>query len=423
MWDKEEHLREVGMVYYSSLGLIEDTKLTNALKNVAYEEPSLIFKGYSCTYYYKNFGQAEFSTALVENDDGTKSLQGLCTHITGYHDYRMKVITIIDRCDKRCSCLCSPCGESSFSVVVSFVMPDVLPSILPGDTILFQGIASLYSGRFFSSTQEADKDKEVFEQRRVTGTELGFDPKFVFFKRDGHTNPDGLTPVYTKVYGLRRYPSILHMEYGRIRSICTLEADSPFGDVTIAVAEEWIPPHIIERFENNEDVYMYGLIHFSGDVAIQDYQKGAIFDEYHLLRVLRDSLMSGDFGRLEKNLSPKCEYYGYKGRRFSSAKEIINKIADVYSAQHEDKRDIAYYAVATVVGILDIEKAEYEVGKECLFQYSLNSNGEAQCVIFIEVEDGKISKIKFDYEAFYSFKVDKDTYIKAGRPIYANDYF
>ncbi len=416
------------MVYFSSLGLIEDDKLTEDLKNAAYEVPDLIFKGYSCTYYYKNFGKAEFTTALVENDDGTKNLMGLGAHIMGYHDYRMKVITIIDRCDMMCTCLCSPFDDGSIGIAVSFVMSDVLPSILPGDTILFQGIASLYSGRFFSSMAQADRDEEVFEQRRVTGTELGFDPKLIFFKGDGTARPDGLTPIYTKVHGLRRYPSKLQVEYDfpsrplRLCLICTLEADSTFGEVTIAVAEDWIPPHIINRLENNEDVYMYGLIHFSGDVAIQDYQKGAIFDEYHLLRVLRDSLETGDFKRLEKNLSPRCEYYGYKGRRFSCAEDIIDKIKDVYSAQHENAGDIAYYALATVVDILDPDKVEYEVGKECLIQYSLNSNGCAQCAIFIEVEAGKISKMKCDYEAFYSLEVDKDTYIKAGRPIFADMY-
>ncbi len=414
------------MVYYSSLALRLDNNLTEALKNVAYEVPELIFKGYDCTYYYKNFAYAEFTTSLVDYVDGTKELSGPATHIMGYHHYRMKVISLIDRSNIMCSCLCSPLDNDTFVIPVSFVMPDVLPSILPGDTILFQGIASLYSGRFFSSTEDADNDKEVSEQRRITATELGFIPKFVFYKRDGSTSePDGLTPVYTKVHDLRRYKSKLQVENSfpspifRPRFICTVEADSPFGEVTIAFPEDWISPVIIDRLENNLDVYMYGLIHFSGDVAIEEYQKGAIFDEYHLLRVLRDSLERGDFKRLEKNLSQSCEYYGYRGRRLSGIKDIIFKMSDVYCAQHEDKRDIAHYAIATVIDYTDENKAEYKKGKECLIPYSINSHG-AQCAAFIEVEDGKISKLKFDYENIYKFEVEEDTYVTPGRPIFTD---
>lgn len=391
------------MVSFSSLSLLPDSRLIEALNIAAYEAPDRIFKGYGCTYYYKNFGYGEFSTALLDNS-GSKELRGLSRHIMGYHNYKMKVVRTLDKSETGCLSICSPLCDSTINLLVSFVMSDVLPSILPGDTVYFQGLAFLYSGKFYSSKKEADKDKEASEERKTTGTEFGFVPKFIFFKGDGRTDPDGFTPIYTRVYGFRRYHS---PELGN--TICTVEADSPFGEVTIAVPETFLTPLIISRLERNKDVFMYGFIHFSGDVAIGEYQKGAVFDEAQLLRVLREALEMGDLGRLEKNMSKSCEYYGYNGRRLSGTEEIIPKMRDVLMAQHENEYDIAYYAVARVVEVLDPLKAEYEEGKECLLQYSINSKGRTQCIIFIDQEDGKISKMKFNYECCYRFEIDEET--------------
>lgn len=391
------------MVSFSSLSLVPDSRLIEALKRAAYEAPNRIFKGYGCTYYYKNFGYAEFTTALVDNS-GSKELRGLSRHITGYHNYRMKVVRTLSKNDNGALCVCSPLCDSTINLLVSFVMSDVLPSLLPGDTVYFQGLAFLYSGKFYSSKKDADNDKEASEERKMTGTEFGFSPKFVFFKGDGTADPDGFTPIYTKVRDLRRYPSL---EPGN--TICTVEADSPFGEVTIAVPEAYLTPFIISRLEKNLDVFMYGFIHFSGDVAVGEYQKGAVFDEAHLLRVLREALEKGDLGRLEKNMSKSCEYYGYNGRRLNGTEEIMPKMRDVFSAQHENRNDIAYYAVARVVEVLDSLKAEYEEGKECLLQYSINSKGRTQCIIFIDQENGKISRMKFNYENYYRFEIDEDT--------------
>lgn len=412
------------MISYASLGMRPDYRLYAALKNATREVPELVFTGYGGTYYYKNFGYAEFSIAEVENEKGEKELTGFGAHLMGYHNYRMRVRNLLYKGDMRCSSLCSPENDNSILIPVSFVLSDVLPSILPGDSIVFQGVAYLYSGRFYSSLDEADSDITCVEQRETTGAELGKSSGLIFFTGDDPSSSIPVVPLFTKVHSFKRYPS--YFQVGRnLSSACsepsfiyTVEADLPFGEVTIAVPDYYFTPLIISRLENNMDVFLYGYIHYSGDPAIEEYQKGAIFDETHLLRVLREALETGDLNRLGKNMIPECEYYGSNGRRLTGRKEIIMKMRDVIDAQNESRNYKQHHAAARITEVIDSDKAEYSVGKECLVSYSLISNGRAENLIFIEVENGKISAMKFIYDSCYEFKVDWNTYIPAGMPVF-----
>lgn len=404
------------MVYFEALGIHANRNLITSIIKETREKPSLIFKGYSGTYFYKNLGFAEFSLAEVENSDGSKELKGFNTHLSGYHNYEMKVSNLLNNKNMLCCCICHPVNDKSIQIPISFVMSDVLPSILPGDTVVFQGIAFLESGKFYLTEDDADNDTEIYQQRKIVAEKPEFAPKAVLFKGDGSPD-DGVVAVYTKVHGLKRYPSYIQTGNG-FSSIFTVEANSSFGDVTIAVPEEYLTPEIIRKLEKNQEVLMYGYLHFSGDVGIQKHQQGAIFDEPNLLRVLRQALETCELERLEKNLSQDCEYYGTSGRRLSGKDACISQIRTVLDAQHEDKNDIQHQAIATVIDVTDPEKAEYGIGKECLLSYSVNSEGHILCQIFIDVEDEKISALKFTYEPCYRFKIDENTLLRADMPIF-----
>lgn len=412
------------MISYASLGMRPDYRLYAALKYAVREVPELVFTGYGGTCYYKNFGYAEFSIFEGESGKGEKQLPGLDAHLMGYHNYRMRVRNLLYRSDMKCSTLCSMENDNSILIPVSFVLSDVLPSVLPGDSIVFQAVAYLYSGRFYSSLDEADSDITCVEQREITGAELGKASGLVFFTGDDPSSSIPVVPLFAKVHSFKRYP--YYFQVGRnLSSACTdasfiytVEAALPFGEVTIAVPEYYFTPRIISRLENNMDVFLYGFIHYSGDPAIDEYQKGAIFDETHLLRVLREALETGNLKRLQKNMSPECEYCGSDGRRITGRKEIIMKMRDVIDAQNESSNYKQHHAIAKITEVIDSDKAEYSVGKECLVSYSLISNGSGENLIFIEVENGKISAMKFIYDSCYEFKVDMNTYIPAGVPVF-----
>lgn len=403
---------EVDMVSFEALGLRRDNRLMAELIREAHDNPSLIFRGYSGTYYYRNLGVAEFSVEEIEKDDGAKEFRGFSTHLMGSHSYRMKISALMRSGDMKCCCLCSPSEDDSLVIPVSFVMGDVMPSLLPGDSVFCQTVAFLYSGRFYASDEDAENDSEVAQQRKLVTQE----PGFVFFRGDG-SPLDGYLPVYTEVHSLKRYPSYIQTE-DRFFSIFTVEAVLPFGEVTLAVSEGYLTPRIIRMLERGESVMMYGYLHFSGDVAVGEYQNGAVFDEAHLLRVLRDALETCNLERLERTLSPDCEYYGTEGRRLCGRADIVSQMRRVLDAQHENRDDIQHQAVATVIEVTDPDRAEYGIGKQCLLSYSVNSKGGAQCIIFIEVEDSKISTLKFRYESYYRMKVDESTFLPAGRPVF-----
>ena len=211
--------------------------------------------------------------------------------------------------------------------------------------------------------------------------------------------------VHTQIKSYEKHLCLSPIDTEYFAPLYTLEADSPFGDITIAVAEEDLPKEVMERLDRNEEVYLFGVVNFSGDVGIEEYQQGAIFDEEHLLRVLRQALETGEFERLWKNMADDCSFYGYCGRRLEEKDEIITKMKEVWNAQQERKEDIQYQAIGSITEVLVPERAEYGVGKRCLLSYSDHPEGII-CFNFIEVENEKISALKFIYDPLYHFALD-----------------
>lgn len=391
------------MVNVQSLGIKDNFKDYIKFFAFALDNPRLTFKGYNGTYYYKNLAQAEFSVAVTKDREGKKTLTGFGTHVMGNHNYKMRIDEVLENNEMSALCICTPLEGNPVSIPVSFVLSDVLPSILPGDTVVFQGVAALSSGSFFFSQEEAE-EKMGWKDQRYMGGELHLTPRLIFYRLDPSLEKD-YTPIYTKIKSYEKHPCLSQIDTNYFAPLYTLEADSPFGDITIAVAEEDLPPEVMERLDRNEEVYLYGIINFSGDVGIEEYQQGAIFDEEHLLRVLRQALETGEFERLWKNMAEDCSYYGYCGRSLKGRDEIIKKMKEVWDAQHENEKDIQHQAIGTITEVLVPQRAKYRVGKRCLLPYCDPSQG-IMCFNFIKVENGKISTLEFIYDLLYHFEAD-----------------
>lgn len=390
------------MVHFQALGVKDSFKDYMKFFTLALDKPRLTFKGYNGTYYYKNLGHAEFSAAVVENKDGEKTLMGLGTHIMGHHNYRMRIEEVLENDEMSALCVCTPLEGDIVNIPVSFVLSDVLPSILPGDTVVFQGVAALSTGKFFFSEEEAENELG-WKGQRYMGGELHLAPRLILYKMDPSLDKE-YTYIYTKVKKIEKHLCLSQINREDFVPLYTLEAESPFGDITIAVAEEDLPGQVIIRLISNAEVYLYGIINFSGDVGIGEYQEGAVFDEEHLLRVLREALETGDFERLWKNMTEDCSYYGYAGRRLNGRDAITAKLKEVWDAQHENEKDIQHHAIGRITEVISPEKAKYGIGKHSLLSYC-DPNDGVICLDFIEVTDGKISKVEFIYDPVYKFEV------------------
>lgn len=393
------------MVNFEVLGIPRDFPEPEMLFQYAVKKPSLIFKGYRGASYYVDICGAEFSVTVVDDGNGGKMGVQTNVHFRGYHDYTMRIEKVIKNDDSGCLCLCAPqikegIFANKMAVPVSLVMSDVLPSILPGDKIYFQGIAFFMEGNFFNSPEEAT-------------AALGFDLKngplqsgMVFLGRRGYENYE-FVQLFTKVKDLRVYSPVTET----CSPIYTVEGETPFGEWTIVVPASRLDHNLVERLMKGEECVLWATAALSGDVAVDKYQKGAIFDEEHLLRLLGYALETGDFKKLENNISEECSYVGSKVK-LQGRGDVLRHLEYVYTEQHKKVDDINYFLRATIKERLDEEKCEYKEGKRCLLPIVRDEKailGQA----FIKVEDGKIAKIEFVYGQYYRFEIDRDDEYKA----------
>lgn len=393
------------MVNYEVLGIPREYPEPERLFSYAFLKPSLTFKGYRGVSYYVNAGEAEFSVTVVDDGKGGKTGVAPNTHFRGYHNYMMRIERVIRNDDGGCICLCAPqikdgVFSSKTPLPVSLVMPDVLPSILPGDRIYFQGVAFFIDGAFFKSLEEATDA-------------IGLDSKdgalpsgMVFLGRRGYENYS-YVQFYTKVKDLRVYIPVTE----GCSPIYTVECETTVGEWTIVVPEYALGHGILERLSSGEELVLWATVALSGDVAIDEYQGGAVFDEEHLLRLLRYSLETGDFKKLENNMSEDCSYVGskvvLKGRG-----DILGHLEYIYTEQHKREEDINYFLMGTITGKKDEDKCEYGEGKRCILPIVRDEKGFSGQG-FIKVEGGKIVSIEFVYAPYYRFEIDRDDEYKA----------
>ena len=387
-----------------SFGITEDYPYTENLFLYSMSKPKLVFHGYKGLYCYQQYGYAEFSCGVMENKEGKKEFKEAFLHVTGNNMYKMKIEEVLSRSELSCVCLCSTLKGEYAQVPVHIVFSDCLPSILPGDVVNFQGVLFLEHGYIRETIEEAEK-AIGFPEIKLMGSVIHLADGFSSPLLDENEKPVLFLSSISEYYMLPGIPAIGDESP---KPVYAATINTEIGNATLI-----IPPFVIE--ENKEQIeelkkgkkmYVTGFYVMSGDVGIDEYQDGAIFDEEHLLRLFREALELRDYSRIENYIAEDCTYLGWK-KQLKGKKEILEKFLEVDKNQKASPENYQHFYIGKVTEIVDADKAEYGIGKRCLLSTREQNRSAVICVGFIELNDeNKVSAIKFIYEDIYKFNVD-----------------
>ena len=391
------------MIYLDGLNIPENYSLDPLrLFDYAYDNPRRIFNGYKVDYHYQHVGYAEFNTAVMKKQDGKDEIVGLSTHMMGDNIYRMKIEEVISTENSEYLCLCSTLDGDYGQVIVSIEMPDVLPSILPGDIIKVQGVGWLLACSFFDDRESAEK--EIGLDVKLMGTQLHLKPGISFVDDKGK----GTMQIFTKAHSIKRHtglPTTMEKDdVGNLYLYC-LEVESHIGPLSLVIPKRILPDETYEKLLAGQEQYIIGRYVFSGDAAIDEYNDGAIYDEENLLRLLRHCLDTGDFSRLDRAIADDCRYDGWK-KHFDRKEDIIESLKNVQRIQI-DEGHRTFHCLGTITEVLMPDVAVYPVGKRCLLEGVVKGKG-LRGFCFIELNsDNRIGHICFVYDPVYKFRLDK----------------
>ena len=170
--------------------------------------------------------------------------------------------------------------------------------------------------------------------------------------------------------------------------------------------------HTIEQILKTERHVMrvgsiiVGLCRLSGNAAISVYEKGAIFDEEHNLRLLRYVFTKGNAIRAEYAFVADASYISTSHNNSCiGRKEIITRIQDIYDKREGDC--FAHMAKITTVKADGNNSPEYDVGKRCVV-LARGEEHKYEALVFVDVnEEGRIIRLSICTDSRYRFRIDE----------------
>ena len=363
--------------------------------------PYKIFEGYNSRYFYLPLGRAEF---IVHTADDGKEIKDLGTHMIGNREYVMKVKSVIMNDNRGMTCCCSAINALGLTMPVTFMMADVRPSYMPGETVFFQGVGFLVDGNFsfYKSMEEAARSVGLSKlpNQILNGTQAIIIP--------GDGKKIYLSTIVSPVNGLAVYQGVPVRNSKEELPVYAIDVDTPIGPMTMVVPPAYFAknPDAFSQLQAGNQLYVAGGFFLSGDVAEGEYKKGRVIDEEHLLMLIRQCKANGGFESLRKYLADDCRYIGHS-ISLIGPDAIIDKLSLTYAACLKDSKYINHDFIATVTQAKP--SAKYREGKRCIASYVDGIAGyQALCFITLN-DDSKISSIEFTYSNDYAFIIDSNS--------------
>jgi hypothetical protein len=154
-----------------------------------------------------------------------------------------------------------------------------------------------------------------------------------------------------------------------------------------------------------EGALIFGIFTLSGDVVLDEFEDGAVYNEECCLRLIRQGLVKGETDRCLSAFGEKSAF------EFSEEKIEVNGIKEVFNQfekyQKSKERFITSLASASVV--FDDGSVDYTSRKRCIaVSYG---NEIAEHLVFIDTdENGKIARLKIVSALGFEVKMDRPEY-------------
>lgn len=357
------------------------------------------FYGYQGFYIYHSLGYAEIIAHVIPNEERqVNECIGFSSHVMGNNFWRLTIAedgVMDDEGDSLSKCVFFHNPELENCVFpVHLVHADVLPSFMPGEKVTMQIQAFPYEIEYF-------KDEESYRAKHGVKM-MG---KFVDVKDGNILNmriDDGCL-IKATVKHVKRLDTF-DVE-GNAQTFLAVTVETPYGDLSLCHREDAVDADQKEFIK--EDSIVRTLCVLSGDVAVGEYQDGAVFDEEHALKVLREALTNGDFSRCHNLFADDVKYVGMDGEIKHDSKAECLKYLNDTAAKIGNRNVYVYHA--TVLGETDnMPKVSYEEGKRVLL-VSYDTPATFTQILALEMnEDNEVAKLIMQDCRHYKIEIDMD---------------
>ena len=334
------------------------------------------FPGYKMMYHYMNFGHVEFIVGMSNQEDEPYIFN---THVMGNYFWKLEVSSFGEYtnegldCNEKIVFFRQPAGRTI--VPVFLIMHDVIPSYLEGDSVYMQIYAFPIDIHYY-------KDEERYQKAcpPLMGGSLCMAPNQIFALP---------TSAFSTVNGKIKSVTKLIQASNDASDLLCVVIDTDFGELPIV--------HAISRVEENErDFIKEGCIvsavcFIQGDVALEEYNPGARYDEINILRLLRSCMKDGDYARMSDAFAEDCVYFSAKtGQEKARGKDaVLADLMDIYAQQH---KDTGFEQITMLAGITECAKAEL-LGRHCII-LQVKGNEIPYGALMVELDDkGKIKEM------------------------------
>ena len=362
------------------------------------------FNGYYGAYIWKNIGDVEMNFHLLPGEQ-SYNVVGFTSHVSGNQMWQLAVADTCqhfadDDCDsvlERWVTFTHPLTQEG-NIRIYLVNADVVPDFFPNDTLTVQVIAVAGDVTYYRDEAAYDESEPLTE---LMGKPVHFAVNNVFSIINGSV----AVGVIKKVSA-----HICSDEKGEMKEFCCTTISTSFGTLEIMHAKESVKEE--EKAFMRPGGVVKALCTILGDVAIGKYQKGAIYDQEHMARLLRSCVDCRDFTRITNVLADDCRYVARSGEVLATGKTaVLDYLSNAAKKQREQESDCRAYP-AVVSGIestaSDDSLHEFPIGSHCV-ALAQNEEGKIDTILFVKLDDEKkMAEIKNagEKEAAYQITVN-----------------
>lgn len=361
------------------------------LKGYALEYGTL-FRGYSGFYRYVCMGNSEISFRMSPVAwEGNKAVDFVCA---GYDaNFRSSTFWY---------CKVAACHEEKNGDIYADVLPekmqkggnlsvrlihaDVLPSISPGDILCMQMVCFSKRAAYTTPLEIAAERNNSLSLCPLVGTIIP-SPESVEGE-DAEADGEKLVSFTAGIVAVRFQASRKMDLYGE-DTVVSVTVETSCGRIVVVHRLEGLSERERALIQPGNIVRVQGWL--SADVAVGEYQGGAIFDLTHDLRLLADCIRKRKHARARGIFSNDCRYYVRGKLRAEGPAAIVAALdaAGKYFEESGCEPDVVFGEMRLPA---NTGGADYGHGEKCLIV--LTPEGKAHSVLFAKTDaQGKICRL------------------------------
>ena len=386
---------------------LDEIGLENLVSNEAYTQTLIrnivenghVFEGYRGDYIYRSIGYLDLCVHILPNFDGEKEVVGLSSHVMGNNFWTMTVGergVLEEESDLLSKCVFFTKSElSDNQIPIRLMHSDVIPSYAQGEKVVIQVVA-------FPLSIDIYENKDAYAESscpKVMGRSV--------LVAEGHILSLGIDDTSLVTGNIKNLRKLYSSDFEGKKEFYCAVVETIYGDLSICFKDDYIKDE--DKTILREGAYIKTVCVISGDVAIGEYQNGAVYDSVHNTKVLRDAFNNYDFSGCQRIFADNIRYINQNQEvKCVNKVDTIARLQKIATEMECDKKLVFTYLVR-----LEANKGgakEYKIGcTALLLAYDVPAN--FQQVVFVDIdEENRINKLHIEACDNYKFSMVGNEY-------------